>query len=1196
MDNQIAWCQLDGRNLPIRYWLQGQSIQNFGDFLTEFLIERLFLPYGMKARAFHIIGSCIDDIFFDDPLKQGPIHTPEEYIAKRVVFWGCGIRKPGGLSNENRQRAEILAVRGPLTRSALMLGDSIPLGDPAFFLPALYQPVDLHSGKSLCVPHFSDKRSDAEIIALSGCDSVLRPNMPNSRDRLLHFIDAIVASEFVLASSLHGAIVAAAYDRPFAFWDSGSTDLPFKWDDLSALLSIPCKFAKTYKEAVELYRSEISPNYTRPKLWPLLASAPFVVRSEALIQVLRYDLQLQKTKDIEINLNQLLADLNQYQAGKGRFRDYFGQTPASIVRSLRLELSASEGDVRKLTDVLIERDREINKLSENIAGRDREITKLSQNAADRDREITKLSQTLSQTIEERNREVHRLGSEISRITEQNRNSREALKHELAAKNLDLLRLNARLDHTIQEAQTVNSSKIWRYFRPLKAIKSRSTFLLSLFIYVLKDRFPYNIFHPFRFSGTLRRHVQSALLILKSGLFDSNGYRKQYGEQARLKTDPLIHYLCTGAYTGRNPNPLFDTDWYLRQNPDIVQTGANPLAHYICNGIYEGRDPSPLFDTDWYLQRYPDVAQAGLNPLTHYLNSGAYEDRDPHPLFDADWYLQRNPDLAQAGANPLIHYICFGACEGRDPNPYFDAGWYLQQYPDVAQSGANPLVHYLSFGAREGRNPNPYFDSDWYLKQNPDIAESEINPLTHYILYGAAEHRNPSRNFDSDWYLANNSDAAAMGINPLKHFLSTGIKEGRQPKAPIMANSNPATQENDAGAGNDANPKAPSYAGDSFQVEWNEDPRRPKILLIDSIYPKPDRDSGSIDTVNYIQIFQEFGYQVIFAADAEFNLNHDIHQSLEERGVLCLRPINYVSINRFIEHEGQEIAAAFLSRVHCGGRFYEAIRKTNPQSRIIFNTVDLHGIREEREARIRNDFRALHMALRTNERERYLARQCDATIVVSQLEQKWLESEAPGSRILHIPLMRDCPGRQNGFEKREGICFVGSYLHTPNVDAVQYFLDSIWPKVLAKLPACKFYVVGSGLPDEIASRKDPNVEIVGHIPDLRAFFEKMRFSVAPLRFGAGAKGKVASSLAYGLPCIASSMATEGMNLVDDRHLAIENNPEDFADRIVQLYNDENTWNRFSDEGFKFCSNEFSLNVGRERLSALFEKLKLPVAGS
>jgi glycosyltransferase involved in cell wall biosynthesis len=196
--------------------------------------------------------------------------------------------------------------------------------------------------------------------------------------------------------------------------------------------------------------------------------------------------------------------------------------------------------------------------------------------------------------------------------------------------------------------------------------------------------------------------------------------------------------------------------------------------------------------------------------------------------------------------------------------------------------------------------------------------------------------------------------------------------------------------------------------------------------------------------------------------------------------------------------------------------------------------------------------------------------------------------------LFVPLMRDCPGRKKGFAEREGICFVGSYNHNPNVDAVKYFLDSIWPAVLDKMPSCKFFVVGSNLPDDISSRNDPNVVIVGHVPDLGNFLDEMRLSVAPLRYGAGAKGKVASSLAYGLPCVATDLASEGMNLQDGLHLAIESTARGFADRIVRLYNDENAWINLSDGGYEFCSKEFSLDVGRRSLAALFEKLKLPVA--
>jgi hypothetical protein len=112
--------------------------------------------------------------------------------------------------------------------------------------------------------------------------------------------------------------------------------------------------------------------------------------------------------------------------------------------------------------------------------------------------------------------------------------------------------------------------------------------------------------------------------------------------------------------------LFDSNWYLRRNPQVAAPGTNPLTHYIRSGAAEGLDPNPLFDTDWYLEQNPDVAAAGMNPLSHYVRWGAAKGLDPSPLFQTTWYLEQNPDVAAAGINPLAHYLHWGAAELREP--------------------------------------------------------------------------------------------------------------------------------------------------------------------------------------------------------------------------------------------------------------------------------------------------------------------------------------------------------------------------------------------------------------------------------------------------------------------------------------------------------------------------------------------------
>ena len=272
-----------GAFAKVDYWLQGTNEQNFGDFLSAFLCDRLFLPIGIHAARYRVIGSAIADFIVRDTNDATP--------SQRLVFWGCGLRDEASLTPDWRQGTEILAVRGPLSHAALRLGPDVPMGDPALLLPAIYRPAASadFAGRSVCIPHFHDRRSDAELLARSGADLVTRPNLPNDQGALLEMVDAIAAADFVLSASLHGAIVAAAYGVKFAYWDNGHLDLPFKWADFAASVAMPCCFAQSVVDGRMLYADVMAPRLRLPSVLPLLAAAPFVVRPEALMQVLAHE-------------------------------------------------------------------------------------------------------------------------------------------------------------------------------------------------------------------------------------------------------------------------------------------------------------------------------------------------------------------------------------------------------------------------------------------------------------------------------------------------------------------------------------------------------------------------------------------------------------------------------------------------------------------------------------------------------------------------------------------------------------------------------------------------------------------------------------------------------------------------------------------------------------------------------------------
>ncbi len=218
----------------------------------------------------------------------------------------------------------------------------------------------------------------------------------------------------------------------------------------------------------------------------------------------------------------------------------------------------------------------------------------------------------------------------------------------------------------------------------------------------------------------------------SGALAGRGRRVAVQSASASRSNPLAHFLETGAYVGCRPNPLFDPVYYLTENPDVATAGLNPLAHFLERGAQEGRRPNPLFDTAYYLEENPDVAAAGVNPLAHFLEVGATQGRKPNPLFDTAYYLQQNPDVAADGINALVHFLERGAQEGRRPNPLFDTAYYLDQNPDVVESGMNPLAHFLEFGAPEGRRPSPAFDTAAYLHRNPEVARAGMNPLAHFL--------------------------------------------------------------------------------------------------------------------------------------------------------------------------------------------------------------------------------------------------------------------------------------------------------------------------------------------------------------------------------------------------------------------------------------------------------------------------------
>jgi glycosyltransferase involved in cell wall biosynthesis len=370
--------------------------------------------------------------------------------------------------------------------------------------------------------------------------------------------------------------------------------------------------------------------------------------------------------------------------------------------------------------------------------------------------------------------------------------------------------------------------------------------------------------------------------------------------------------------------------------------------------------------------------------------------------------------------------------------------------------------------------------------------------------------------------------------------------------------------------------------------------RPRVLFIDQFTPTPDKDSGSNDIYWFMRIFLQLGYEVTFVPAEMPDHAGRYTDELRQLGIVCPVAPEFPSARDFIEAHGKAFDLAFVYRASVANDLLPLLRQSAPQAKIVFDTVDLHFLREQRAADLIGSVPALIEAERLKEIELDVIRRADTTILLSQYEFDLVGKLVPGAQRFLIPIVRPVPGRLAGYEDRNGVLFVGGFKHAPNIDAVHFLCGSIWPLVRETLPGATLKIVGPDVPDGIRAYHAPSggVEILGFVEDLGELYRTMRLTVAPLRFGAGLKGKVVASLAVGIPCIATPEATEGMADRDAADILVADDERAFAQAIVKVHSDRDLWYRMSDAGVAYAERNFSVGVTTQRIRDLLKRLGLP----
>ncbi|MEB3341289.1 tetratricopeptide repeat protein [Okeania sp.] len=364
----------------------------------------------------------------------------------------------------------------------------------------------------------------------------------------------------------------------------------------------------------------------------------------------------------------------------------------------------------------------------------------------------------------------------------------------------------------------------------------------------------------------------------------------------------------------------------------------------------------------------------------------------------------------------------------------------------------------------------------------------------------------------------------------------------------------------------------------------------RVLFIEAEMITPDKDSGSFRTEKMLNILVNLNCKVVFVPDNLLG-NQPYLSKLQAGGIEVLHTPFVTSIEEYIKLNGDLFDVVFLCRHYIAIKYIDHIRKYAPKAKIIFDTVDLHYLREERHAKLEKSNDLMKKARITRDQELKVIQGADMTLVVSPVEKNELKKMIPDARVDILSNIHDvCGENPPDFYAMRDILFVGGFSHPPNVDGITWFIQEIFPSLQAQIPDINLDVVGSNMPEKLKKISQPGINMHGFVEDLKPFFNQAKIVIAPLRYGAGVKGKVNQAQSWGIPVVGTSVAIEGMYLSDEVDVLIADEPETFVRQIVRLYNNSELWKLISEGGRKNVQQHFSRAKAQETLKEIiFDKI-------
>lgn len=336
-----------------------------------------------------------------------------------------------------------------------------------------------------------------------------------------------------------------------------------------------------------------------------------------------------------------------------------------------------------------------------------------------------------------------------------------------------------------------------------------------------------------------------------------------------------------------------------------------------------------------------------------------------------------------------------------------------------------------------------------------------------------------------------------------------------------------------------------------------------IVFLSNVFPTHDKDSGSNRLKEIILQCKNLHYNCIICVDKTFEDNLYV-QFYKDRGcIVYVENKKYKTIINFLKSV-PKIDYYWYNGAETYNNYFETTKKISPSAIKIYDMVDIHFLRIKRALDLNKNIKSLQKSFRKFYKiETIDSKKADIVVAISEKENMVMQKYLENSKVItisniHYPKIEFCDRKK--FTERKDILFIGS-VHEPNIDAIDYLFCEIMPFVWRALPEMRVNVIGN-VSEKVDADKYPQFNFTGFVPDITSFFQENKLMVAPLRYGAGVKGKIGQAFEYYLPVVTTSIGAEGMKIKNGKNAMVENDSEKFAKAIIEVYTNERIWDKLS----------------------------------